>query len=266
MQRKEDFDYRRLSNVLQVCLLTVIASFFIAIFIYWFVFSDGRLSSDQEIWGQFGDYLGGVINPIVAFMALMALVVSIQIQAKEMRDANQAMQDQLKHFKDEAKKEDLIRAINALKEDLEARLSKEVNALNTRGPLFHLIGQHAFIELNPEHPSSRGKENSLSQAASREYKESLPVIRKKVLLLRDLLDEYDSLGFARSYIYTNIHRQEIQDTVMNMLVIGLLTNSEAKALMVDGIIPLNLRKQFPAPTYLEDVVGSQYRWWGERHG
>lgn len=41
-------------------------------------------SKSPEAWGQLGDYIGGILNPIVALCALVALVVSIQLQKAEL--------------------------------------------------------------------------------------------------------------------------------------------------------------------------------------
>lgn len=35
-------------------------------------------------WGQFGDYMGGVLNPIIGLFTLFLVLLSIRIQRKEM--------------------------------------------------------------------------------------------------------------------------------------------------------------------------------------
>lgn len=49
------------------------------------------LSPAAEAWGQFGDYLGGVLNPIVAFLALLWLIKSVLIQDTELRETREAL-------------------------------------------------------------------------------------------------------------------------------------------------------------------------------
>ncbi len=46
-----------------------------------------ELSSNQEMWGQFGDYIGGTLNPLFAFTALLALLYTIKLQSKELRNS-----------------------------------------------------------------------------------------------------------------------------------------------------------------------------------
>lgn len=45
-------------------------------------------SPSQEVWGQFGDYFGGVLNPILSFAAFVGLLVTIGIQRSESRSAD----------------------------------------------------------------------------------------------------------------------------------------------------------------------------------
>ncbi|MDR7332003.1 hypothetical protein [Roseateles asaccharophilus] len=42
------------------------------------------LASDPGDWGAFGDYVGGIVNPLIALMALIWLVESVRIQRREL--------------------------------------------------------------------------------------------------------------------------------------------------------------------------------------
>jgi hypothetical protein len=35
-------------------------------------------------WGQFGDFLGGVLNPLLSFLALLAVVKNLRLQAEQL--------------------------------------------------------------------------------------------------------------------------------------------------------------------------------------
>ncbi len=45
----------------------------------------GPLAGEAERWGQFGDYVGGVLNPIFGFLALVALLATLGLQIRELR-------------------------------------------------------------------------------------------------------------------------------------------------------------------------------------
>ena len=45
----------------------------------------GDLSSKAESWGQFGDYLGGVLNPLLGVLTLIALSLTFAFQVQQLR-------------------------------------------------------------------------------------------------------------------------------------------------------------------------------------
>ena len=47
-------------------------------------FKDLPLSETADAWGQFGDYLGGTLNPFLAFLSFSALLFTIFIQLKQL--------------------------------------------------------------------------------------------------------------------------------------------------------------------------------------
>lgn len=46
-----------------------------------------QLSNSQEVWGQFGDYFGGVLNPILSFAAFVILLITFRQQIFEGKSA-----------------------------------------------------------------------------------------------------------------------------------------------------------------------------------
>ena len=58
---------------------------------FWHFFSWG-VSTDQATWGQFGDYVAGILNPIFSLTALFALLYTIVLQSKELRDSTKQLE------------------------------------------------------------------------------------------------------------------------------------------------------------------------------
>jgi hypothetical protein len=52
-----------------------------------------RVSDSTADWGQFGDFLGGLLNPLLAFMAFYWLTQSILLQKEELAATKAALQD-----------------------------------------------------------------------------------------------------------------------------------------------------------------------------
>ncbi|EOI3458600.1 hypothetical protein ACMSWY_000139 [Cronobacter turicensis] len=53
---------------------------------------NGTLSQKTEVWGQFGDYIGGVVNPILSFITIFLLIKSIGLQ----RESNDCLVGEIK--------------------------------------------------------------------------------------------------------------------------------------------------------------------------
>jgi len=54
------------------------------VFILYFTHFTGELSDKNDVWGTFGDFIGGTLNPILSFCALIALLLTIILQSREL--------------------------------------------------------------------------------------------------------------------------------------------------------------------------------------
>lgn len=62
----------------------------------WFLgVNDQPLSNNSEDWGTFGDFLGGLLNPLIAYMAFYWLTKSIVMQRHEMEQARLSFMEQV---------------------------------------------------------------------------------------------------------------------------------------------------------------------------
>lgn len=66
-------------------------SIFLIYFFRFFIYLDYELSKDQGVWGQFGDFIGGTLNPILSFVTVVLLVKSLKLQ----NDANRSLVEQI---------------------------------------------------------------------------------------------------------------------------------------------------------------------------
>jgi hypothetical protein len=59
--------------------------------LYFTLYVGRGISTEPDAWGQFGDYVGGVMNPIVALGALLLLAVGVRIQNETLREARKQL-------------------------------------------------------------------------------------------------------------------------------------------------------------------------------
>ncbi|MFC3359026.1 hypothetical protein ACFSKY_13560 [Azotobacter chroococcum] len=53
--------------------------------------NDQQLSTDAGLWGTFGDFVGGLINPLIAYFAFYWLTQSVLIQKTELSETKDAL-------------------------------------------------------------------------------------------------------------------------------------------------------------------------------
>jgi uncharacterized membrane protein len=51
------------------------------------------LSTRQEVWGQFGEFIGGFLSPILSFFALMALILTVALQSRQLEYAREELEN-----------------------------------------------------------------------------------------------------------------------------------------------------------------------------
>lgn len=76
-------DSKKVLISLFIIVIFAIVSIASILRIYFSAFS-GEFSVKQEVWGAFGDFVGGTMNPILSFLGLIALLLTIILQNKEL--------------------------------------------------------------------------------------------------------------------------------------------------------------------------------------
>ncbi|WP_346209029.1 hypothetical protein [Aeromonas salmonicida] len=69
---------------------------FIVFFLYFlkfYVILDYKTSNDSAVWGQLGDYIGGILNPLLSFVSIVLLIQSLTLQ----NEANISLRSELKN-------------------------------------------------------------------------------------------------------------------------------------------------------------------------
>ncbi|WP_189459242.1 putative phage abortive infection protein [Jeongeupia chitinilytica] len=119
--------YQRLSILkwLAIIVFLIVIGLYLAIF-------NGELTRDQDKWGQFGDFVGGVLNPIFSLMALIALLATFDLQVRELKLS-------AKELKNSA---DALAAQNATME----RQNQEASFFNLLGVLAKVVDGLSYKE------------------------------------------------------------------------------------------------------------------------
>ncbi len=86
----DDFLPKDLLVIVKIALFTASA----VIFLYVLKFYSYDLSEDSGDWGTFGDYVGGLLNPFLSFLALIVLLRTYSTQRKELEETQKILNEQ----------------------------------------------------------------------------------------------------------------------------------------------------------------------------
>ncbi len=84
------------------CLLVMVV-----LLAYWLNFKGHPISAEVDNWGVFGDYVGGLINPILGFFSFMALLITLDLQRKQLNKSEEQLElnrEELRLTREELKK------------------------------------------------------------------------------------------------------------------------------------------------------------------
>lgn len=80
------------NNWLLVLFVGIIITIALTVIIFYvYNFGNNKLSNDTGDWGTFGDYIGGTLNPILAFFSFLALCYTINLQNKQLQRTDEQL-------------------------------------------------------------------------------------------------------------------------------------------------------------------------------
>lgn len=163
--------------------------------IWYFINFKGGISQQQEIWGMFGDYIGGFLNPAFSFLALIALLLTIVLQSKELEqtrielkrtaDANTA---QATYFASQQKREDIYKLITKLSDRINNNYNE--NHLQDGGSIHRALRGPKDVNKNKQLMQLYNEAEDTNTVTYRIIKH----VENDLLRLQKLLEEYESVS------------------------------------------------------------------------
>lgn len=159
------------NRLLWVLGIAAVAAFLIILGLYIAYFKNLSVTNDSATWGTFGDYLGGTLNPIISFLALIGLLYTIHQQAQEM----QATREELKQAAEQQRQQ----------VEQQSRQSEIFNLQQFESTFFSLLEQHNKIvetlvknidginKYNPAHDNKDSFINEIYEKYSKIYQSNV---------------------------------------------------------------------------------------------
>ncbi len=80
----------------------------------WLFFQEGFWSVSYENNGQVGDFFGGILNPLIAFLALIWIAKGVKMQKQELAETKKALEESAKAQNKQANASHALVQLNAL--------------------------------------------------------------------------------------------------------------------------------------------------------
>jgi len=185
----EDIELNNFDKEVKFSIWIAVSSFIAVYLIYivFFFFNKKIIIPDSGAWGQFGDFVGGVLNPIVAGLAFYWLVKSMQLQKSELSDTRAVMSNSVRQ---QSKQTSLVRKQNII---AELEICASILLVQLEGLQTERIGISNRIITVPKpnsahylYSDSNGKNLTLPEAVNKldaeilKIKHELDAIREKI--------------------------------------------------------------------------------------
>ena len=131
----------------KLILLAVIGSSCISYTAWFYLINGQQLSISVSDWGSFGDFIGGIANPLIAFFAFYWLTQSVLIQKRELAETRKALLDSSESQKKQADIAFLSARLQTLNIHLMS-INNEINSLFERRNIAIDNGYNGNIRIN----------------------------------------------------------------------------------------------------------------------
>ncbi|WP_455020436.1 putative phage abortive infection protein [Neisseria elongata] len=238
-----------------------VAAFLIILGLYIAYFKNLSITNDSATWGTFGDYLGGTLNPIISFLALIGLLYTIHQQAQEMQatreELKQAAEQQRQQVEQQSRQSEIFNLqqfestffslleqhnkvverieVESIYEELHNIYNKKIDQITTRKPSEELSNSHAIKSIN-QHYELKSYFNllfqilkfisiSLSKNSESNNSEDLKITIKYF----DADNKRSKEKLSHEYInpqermYSDILRSFIPNIILKLLALNCLT-------------------------------------------
>ena len=230
MQRDPNQTEIDLAIIRTVMVVAVCAS--IAYLVYFGVYLKLPLGLAAE-WGQFGDFLGGVVNPVVGVATVILVARTLQTTRQEARDTRNEMAEQTASLKRELEVTEtqyrlavIAKRLDGVLDDWRSEMQLPVGNLpmlrseDPRKYMEHraLLNASEFlrrVDVEKDFHNVSGKEN-LPYFWSRRFGNCLHLLNEMDQYMR----EYESSGGEKAV--TDFYRRRVQEPLKVFSAVGIL--------------------------------------------
>jgi hypothetical protein len=230
-----------LSGLLGSTPWLVFFSALLLIVTYYLMFRDLGWSSDPDRWGTFGDYIGGILNPLVSTCTLLVAVAVWRLQNDEMKKTSQTLQSQLEQSRASRRDEMFSQMIELYMQTL------------TQIQLDAHSGRYCVQKFAEELlPTSNLDKNDQNIKLKRFWTYKAPSLSNYLRVVFNFLSNSELLFAAECFRLVKLFRAQLSEG--ECIVIAANLFSEEGKNMIPLVKGYGLLKHLPSNTWLRERV------------
>jgi len=207
----------------------------------YFIFFRGLAVSDEpDAWGQFGDYMGGLLNPLISLFTLLIALSVWKLQKTELLETRKAVTEQGKTAEQQRREQRFFDFLNIYRSTVD---SIEFEVITKAGAYVSLKGKRAF-----KHLTSRSHHNRFFHIvdlfetgdwekwfatekivfAESHWSSESPILDHYFRVVFTLLQEAEPTLKEDRWRYMKLLRAQLSRDEVNLLAMNLLFDEEGK--------------------------------------
>lgn len=116
-------------NTVKYLILIALAGFMLLLLVtiaYFLQFGGSPISTDPEAWSFFGSYLSGALGAPLSFLALIAILLTLQVQHQMLKQSDETFANQQIYLEQKEKKEEWLGIIRLAEDQIDKQLKLPV--------------------------------------------------------------------------------------------------------------------------------------------
>lgn len=191
----------------------------------------GGLSFNQEVWGQFGDFIGGTLNPVFAFCSFLALLYTIHLQRRELSESRQVLKDQEKQMSIQTFETTFVSFLSLSNKNLNSIILKSKDKKDSIAGYDALVRICQNLRTAYKGQVARSQDNSdaevlVREAYSRFYVKNKDEISQYLRFFNQLLLFVNGCQLEEKKRYWNLIRDQLKTEEVILLFYHSWTNDD----------------------------------------
>jgi hypothetical protein len=181
--------------------------------------------------GQFGDYIGGLLNPLISCFTLMVAIMVWRLQKSEMAETKKALEDQAKTSEQQRREARFFDLMRVYQNTVDAIFVDPSSSKNGKAAIlksFGTSGSSLFELLEHGQPGSSSRYNSLEVNGFLQQKwSSLQRESPYFRVVFQVLSQLDPLLVESQYDFAKLFRAQLSNDELALIAWCLLHSKNA---------------------------------------